>query len=238
MEVLLSGHSCCLAIVDLGVAATSQALKAAKKLRRINPNLNIVFVGLQALSDEEEARLHQYSDSIIIKAAQSEQRLLKNIERFLNAASQNLENPAAGNVKQQNGGGQRLAGRHILVVDDDARNLFVITAALERQGAKVNGVLSGKSALEFLQKQTVDLVFMDIMMPGMDGYQTITALRRNPAMAATPVVVLTAKSLAADREQALAAGADDYLAKPADFDVLVNMAAVWCANKRGAKNNP
>lgn len=238
MEVLLAGHSCCLAIVDLGIAATSQALKVAKKLRQINPNLNMVFVGLHSLSDEEDARLHQYSDSIIIKAAQSEQRLLKNIERFLNAASQNLENPVAGSVKEQNGDSQRLAGRHILVVDDDARNLFVITAALEKQGAKVSGVLSGKSALDFLQKQTVDLVFMDIMMPGMDGYQTIIALRRNPAMAAIPVVVLTAKSLPADRDQALAAGADDYLAKPADFDVLVNMAAVWCANKRGAKTNP
>ncbi len=236
MEVLLSGHACCLAIIDLGIAATSQALKVAKKLRQINPNLNMVFVGLQSLSDEEEARLHQYSDSIIIKAAQSEQRLLKNIERFLTAASQNLENPATASIKEQSNDSHHLAGRHILVVDDDARNLFVITAALEKQGAKVSGVLSGKSALEFLQKQTVDLVFMDIMMPGMDGYQTISALRRNPAMAATPVVVLTAKSLPADREQALAAGADDYLAKPADFDMLVNMAAVWCANKRGAKN--
>jgi signal transduction histidine kinase/CheY-like chemotaxis protein len=224
---LLSEHSCCLAIIDLDNQGTAQALEVAKRLRQINATLNFVFFGQQALTDEEEAKMHQYSDSIIIKAPQSEQRLLKNIERFLAKAS---DNSGSLHPKEHNDG-KRLVGQHILVVDDDARNLFVITAALEKEGAKVSGVLNGKRALEFLEKQTVDMVFMDIMMPEMDGYQTITALRKNPALAKIPVVVLTAKALSSDREKALAAGADDYLAKPADFDVLISMASIWCTSK-------
>jgi CheY-like chemotaxis protein len=232
LETLLSEHSCCLAIIDLNNQDTTLALDVAHRLRSCDAKLNFVFFGQQALTDEEEARMRQYSDSIIIKAAQSEQRLLKNIERFLAKASRNADSSGFTNPEQHESTGKRLAGRSILVVDDDARNLFVITAALEKEGAKVSGVLNGKRALEFLQKQTIDLVFMDIMMPEMDGYQTITALRQNPALAKIPIVVLTAKALSSDREKALAAGADDYLSKPADYDMLINMAMAWCTGKK------
>lgn len=226
LEALLSEHSCCLAIIDLNDQAVTQALAVAKRLRQTDTNLSIVFYGQQPLSDEDEALMHQYSDSIIIKAAQSEQRLLENIERFLVKASHSSDIPSA--VKNQD---KRLVGRHILIVDDDARNLFVITAALEKEGAKVSGVLNGKRAMEFLQNQTVDMIFLDIMMPEMDGYQTLTALRNNPAVAKIPVVVLTAKALSTDREKALADGADDYLAKPVDYEILVNKAMLWCAGR-------
>lgn len=234
IEALLSDHACSLAIIDLGEAALPQTLQLAKRLRQINPQLNMVFVGQKSLTDDDEAQLRHYSDSIIIKAAHSEQRLLKNIERFLiSKAPQNSQHEHPASLKQQ----RRLQGKHILLVDDDARNLFVITAALEKEGAKVDGVLSGKNALEFLQKQAVDLVFMDVMMPEMDGYQTLIALRNNPLIVKTPVVMLTAKSLVSDSEQALAAGADDYLTKPVDFDMLVNMAAVWCDHQHGVIGN-
>lgn len=230
-NALLASHRCCLAIIDLGAEPVAAALDVAKRLREIDAKLSFVFFGQHAISDEDDALMHQYSDSIIIKAPQSEQRLLKNIERFLAKASHTTDSPASIEIPKPSGTGQRLAGRHVLVVDDDARNLFVITAALEKEGAKVSGVLNGKRAVEFLEKQTVDMVFMDIMMPEMDGYQTITAIRSNPALAKIPVVVLTAKALSSDREKALAAGADDYLAKPADYDVLISMASVWCASK-------
>lgn len=227
---LLSEHSCCLAIIDLDGQAVSPALDVAKRLRNIDANLSIVFYGQQPLTDEDEAKMHQYSDSIIIKAAQSEQRLLKNIERFLAQASQSPADSSL-NVVEDKTGGKRLDGRHILVVDDDARNLFVITAALEKQGAKVTGVLSGKRAQEFLQKQSVAMIFLDIMMPEMDGYQTLTAIRNNPELAKIPVVALTAKALSTDREKILAAGADDYLAKPVNYDDLIDMATLWCAKQ-------
>ncbi len=226
METVLTDLPCCLAIIDLGDRDTTRALEVAKKLRHINPAMNFVFFGQQTLNDDDEAKMHQYSDSIIIKAQQSEQRLLKNIERFLNKASQIPESPSP-TYSQNN----RLAGRHILVVDDDARNLFVITAALEKEGAKVSGALNGKRAVEFLQNQTVDMIFMDIMMPEMDGYQTIATLRNNSRFAKIPIVALTAKALTADREKALASGADDYLAKPADYDMLIRMAMSWCTGK-------
>jgi CheY-like chemotaxis protein len=230
MKTLLAKQSCYLTVINLDDLGITQALSVAKSLREINANMNFVFLGQQAFSDEEEGLLRQYSDSIIIKAPQSEQRLLKNIERFLDKASHSSAESNFAIPKNQSSSG-RLLGRHILVVDDDARNLFVITAALEKEGAKVSGVLNGKRALEFLQQQTVDMVFMDIMMPEMDGYQTITNIRKNPDLVKIPVVVLTAKALSSDREKALAAGADDYLAKPADYDVLISMATVWCASK-------
>ena len=229
-ETLLSEQPCRLAIIDLDSHEVTQALGVAKKLRQINANMNFVFFGQQALSDEDEARMYPYSDSIIIKTPQSEQRLLKNIERFLAKTSLNSENKTPFSSQNHNNS-VRLLGRHILVVDDDARNLFVITAALEKEGAKVDGVLNGHRALEFLEKNSVDMVFMDIMMPEMDGYQTLTALRANPALTKIPVVALTAKALSPDREKALVFGADDYLAKPVDYEVLISMAVVWCAGK-------
>jgi CheY-like chemotaxis protein len=230
MKTLLARHSCYLSIINLDDLGVTQALSVAKNLREINASMNFVFLGQQALNDDEEGILRQYSDSIIIKAPQSEQRLLKNIERFLDKASHSSAESNFAISKNQSCS-DRLLGRHILVVDDDARNLFVITAALEKEGAKVSGVLNGKRALEFLQQQKVDMVFMDIMMPEMDGYQTITNIRKNPDLVKIPVVVLTAKALSSDREKALAAGADDYLAKPADYDVLIRMAIIWCASK-------
>lgn len=230
LKALLAEHPCRLAIIDLDSHAVTQALEIAKKLRQINANMNFVFFGQQALDDEDEARMYPYSDSIIIKTPQSEQRLLRNIERFLAKTTLSPENITTLN-SQNHKSGEKLVGRHILVVDDDARNLFVITAALEKEGAKVDGVLNGHRALEFLEKNSVDMVFMDIMMPEMDGYQTLTALRNNPVLAKIPVVALTAKALSTDKEKALVAGADDYLAKPVDYDVLIRMAVIWCASK-------
>ena len=113
----------------------------------------------------------------------------------------------------------------------DPRNLFVITAALEHDGASVRSAASGKQALALLAKAAVDLVITDIMMPEMDGYQTIAAIRGTPALANIPIVALTAKALPEDKKSVLAAGADDYLSKPVDYEVLVNMAALWCAKR-------
>jgi signal transduction histidine kinase/CheY-like chemotaxis protein len=228
LESLLSTQPCCLAIIDLEGQSVSQALEIAKRLRQIDTSLHFVFFGQQALSDEEEAQIYPYSDTIIIKTPQFEVRLLKNIERFLTQSQHHLDNSTTMKAKKPHLGDKRLQGKHILVVDDDARNLFAMTAVLEKEGVKVNGALNGKKALEFLQKQAVDMVFMDIMMPEMDGYQTIAALRSHPALAKIPVIVLTAKALSSDRQKALDAGADDYLAKPTDYEELINMAMVWC----------
>jgi signal transduction histidine kinase/DNA-binding response OmpR family regulator len=232
VELLAGGHFR-VAILDLGSDPASQATARAiaAKLRAAAPDLGLLFYGCSPLGDEADASLRQYSDSIIIKTPQSERRLQENIAHFLQKAPQRRRGHAAPS-ESAGSGKKRLAGRHILVVDDDPRNLFVIAAALEQQGAKVDSALNGRKALEILVTLKPDLVIMDIMMPEMDGYQTIEAMRANAQFAAIPIVALTAKALPSDREKALAAGADDYLAKPADYEVLVNMAAAWCEGRR------
>ncbi len=226
----LATTPCRLAIIDLG-ARVAVAREIAARLRRMAPGLAILFYGKTPLSDEEDAGLRQFSDSIIIKTPQAERRLQENIERFLKQTSLRRQGRTALSVPEGSGS-KRLSGRHVLVVDDDPRNLFVITAALEQHGATVENALNGHRALDLLATLRPDLVLMDIMMPEMDGYKTIAAMRADPRLAGVPILALTAKALPSDREQALAAGADDYLAKPADYEVLINMAAAWCEGRR------
>ena len=232
-EELLAGGDFRVAILDLGSDTASQVeVRAiAAKLRATAPDLGVLFYCSTPLGDEADASLRQFSDSIIIKTPQAERRLQENIAHFLQRAQQRRRGHTTA-AEPAGSGKKRLAGRHILVVDDDPRNLFVITAALEQNGAKVDNALNGRKALELMAMQPLDLVIMDIMMPEMDGYTTIEAMRADPRFAAIPVVALTAKALPCDREKALASGADDYLAKPADYDVLVSMAAAWCEGRR------
>ena len=222
---VLRQHTCRLAIIDLGEGPADRGLETAAALRADIPGIALVFYGKQAPSHEDEARLRRYSDSVIIQTPQSERRLLENIERFLSKVTREPDPPAAGANSQQ------LAGMQILVVDDDPRNLFVITAALERNGAKVSNAVNGQRALEFLEKNPADLVIMDIMMPEMDGYHAIAAIRKNPSLAGLPVLAVTAKALPADRAKILAAGADDYLSKPVDYAALIAAAAKWTAGR-------
>jgi CheY-like chemotaxis protein len=233
LQALLAATEFRFAIVDLGAdqASLAAAREAAHRLRALAPALGLMFYGNEPLGDEDDASLRQYSDSIIIKTPQAERRLQENIEHFLQQAPQRRAGQTALPAPAGSGS-KRLAGRHILVVDDDPRNLFVITAALEQHGAKVDNALNGRRALELLATVKPDLVVMDIMMPELDGYRTIEAMRADARLATIPVLALTAKALPSDREKALAAGADDYLAKPADYDVLINMAAAWCEGRK------
>ncbi|POA99322.1 hypothetical protein C2134_07030 [Chromobacterium sinusclupearum] len=225
---LLRESRCRLAIIDLGAAPVAASLDVAAALREADPAISLVFYASQSPDDEDEAELRAYSDCIIVKTPQAGQRLLENVERFLRDVPRQqaaLKAPPAAT------GSRLLEGRSILVVDDDPRNLFVVTAALERHGAKLSSAVNGRRALEFLEQQRPDLVLMDIMMPEMDGYQAIAAIRANPAWVDLPVVAITAKALPAEREKILATGADDYLSKPVDYDVLVAKAAQWCEGR-------
>ncbi|OHX20772.1 response regulator [Chromobacterium sphagni] len=226
---LLRQEPCQLAIVDLGADPVADALAIAAALREADPAISLVFYAGSHPSDEEEAALRAYSDCVIVKTPQAGQRLMENVERFLQDVPRQH---AALKTPPASGDGKLLSGRQILVVDDDPRNLFVITAALERHGAKLFSAVNGRRALEFLPQQKVDLVLMDIMMPEMDGYQAIAAIRADPALAGIPVVAITAKALPAEREKILATGADDYLSKPVDYDVLVARVAQWCGGRK------
>lgn len=230
-EILSKGVK--LAIIDLGIEEVHLAFahKIASIIHKIDSQLTMIFYSSKPLSEDINASLRQYSDIIIIKTPLSEHRLKENIEKFLKQVPKR-SNGHIVSPSPVGSGSKRLSGRSILVVDDDPRNLFVITAALEKHGANVNEALNGRRALEKMAYGQPDLVIMDIMMPEMDGHETIKAMRADPRFINIPVIALTAKASPVDREKALFVGADDYLAKPADYNVLINMAAAWSKGRR------
>jgi CheY-like chemotaxis protein len=121
-----------------------------------------------------------------------------------------------------------LAGKKVVLVDDDIRNIFALTSVLERHGMEVLSVENGKDALELLQKAPhVDVVLMDIMLPEMDGYETTRRIREVPRFRKLPIIALTAKAMKGDREKCIEAGASDYIAKPVDPDQLLSLLRVW-----------
>jgi len=228
----LKSNDCALVIVDLGGRGIDDAVDNCQKLHQQAPRLPILLYGQQSLKEEDEEQLRLYSDNIILKTAHAEQRMLENIERFLSEMPTERQRESLSSFPtKESEAGRKLIDRHILVVDDDPRNLFVITSALEQQGAKVDNATNGVKALKYLAENSVDLVFMDIMMPEMDGFEAIRQIKKNPVLKQLPVIALTAKALRSDKEKAMSAGADDYLVKPVDYEVLINMASAWCENR-------
>jgi CheY-like chemotaxis protein len=121
-----------------------------------------------------------------------------------------------------------LLGKRILIVDDDVRNVFALTSALEQYGIEVVYADNGEAGLQALDRDAgIDLVLMDVMMPGMDGYTAMREIRRVPAYRDLPVIALTAKAMPGDRENSLAAGASDYVTKPVDIDHLLSRLRTW-----------
>ncbi|RRH87318.1 response regulator [Variovorax beijingensis] len=187
----------------------------------------IVYTG-RNLTRGEEAELQRYSRSIIIKGARSPERLLDEVTLFLHKVEAELSSERQGMLKAARGRDRIFEGRTILLVDDDVRNLFALTSALEQRGAAVEIGRNGREALQKLdQAREIDLVLMDVMMPDMDGLEATRRLRADPRFEKLPVIAITAKAMKDDREQCLAAGASDYLAKPVDLERLFSLLRVW-----------
>lgn len=187
----------------------------------------IVYTG-RNLTRDEEAELLRYSRSIIIKGARSPERLLDEVTLFLHKVEADLSTERQTMLKTARGRDRALEGRRILLVDDDVRNIFALTSALEQRGATVEIGRNGREALEKLdQVPDIDLVLMDVMMPEMDGLEATRRLRQDARFAKLPVIAVTAKAMKDDQEQCLAAGASDYLAKPVDLDRLFSLLRVW-----------
>jgi CheY-like chemotaxis protein len=181
----------------------------------------IVYTGKE-LTAKEEVRLRELTESILLKDARSLDRLREEIAPFLHriAAERPRFTPKAPPSPNAEAG--RLAGKKILVVDDDVRNLFALMSMLERFQAQVLRAESGQEALRTLEQHPdVDVVLMDIMMPGMDGYETTRSIRRQDHFQYLPIIALTAKAMKGDREKCLEAGASDYLAKPVSSEQLL-----------------
>jgi CheY-like chemotaxis protein/CHASE3 domain sensor protein len=188
----------------------------------------IVYTG-RNLTRDEEAELMRYSRSIIIKGARSPERLLDEVTLFLHRVENQLSAERQKMLRTARNRDKAFEGRRILVVDDDMRNIFALTSALEHKGADVEVARNGLEALDKLRKagDGVDLVLMDIMMPEMDGYTAMREIRKNPAWAKLPVIAVTAKAMKEDQEKALASGANDYLAKPIELERLFSLMRVW-----------
>jgi CheY-like chemotaxis protein len=190
----------------------------------------IVYTG-RSLSREEEQKLLRFSDSIILKGARSPERLLDEVTLFLHQVESRLPAEKQRMLQQVRDRDELLDGRRILVVEDDVRNVFALTSLLEPRGVDLTVARNGLEALAALERQPADapfdLVLMDIMMPEMDGLTAMREIRKRPHWHRVPIIALTAKAMKDDREQCMAAGANDYIAKPLDVDRLLSLVRVW-----------
>jgi HAMP domain-containing protein/CheY-like chemotaxis protein/signal transduction histidine kinase len=187
----------------------------------------VVFTGRE-LSAEEDAQLHTMARSIVVKGVESPERLLDETALFLHRVVTDLPAEKQRMLERLNSSDDDLVGRTALLVDDDARNIFALSSVLERRGMRVLTATTGKEAVGFVES-TPDLaiVLMDIMMPEMDGYQTMEAIRQKPEFRRLPIIALTAKAMKGDREKCLEAGASDYLAKPVNTEQLLSALRMW-----------
>ncbi|UII68886.1 response regulator [Pseudomonas sp. HN11] len=187
----------------------------------------IVYTG-RNLTRDEENELRKYSRSIIIKGARSPERLLDEVTLFLHKVESQLSHDRQKMLKTARSRDKVFEGRKILLVDDDVRNIFALTSALEHKGAVVVIGRNGREAIDKLNEvEDVDLVLMDVMMPEMDGYEATALIRQDPRWKKLPIIAVTAKAMKDDQERCLAAGSNDYLAKPIDLDRLFSLIRVW-----------
>jgi CheY-like chemotaxis protein len=187
----------------------------------------VVFTGRE-LSAEEDAQLHTMARSIVVKGGESPERLLDETALFLHRVVTDLPAEKQRMLERLNSSDEDLVGRTVLLVDDDARNIFALSSVLERRGMRVLTATTGSEAIELIDStRDLAIVLMDIMMPEMDGYQTIEAIRAKPALRRLPIVALTAKAMKGDREKCLEAGASDYLAKPVNTEQLLSALRMW-----------
>jgi len=198
---------------------------------RDNPTLSdlpvVVFTGRE-LSSEEDAHLHTLARSVVVKGVESPERLLDETALFLHRVVADLPVEKQKLLERLHRSDDALVGKKVLVVDDDVRNIFALSSVLERRGMIVLTAGTGKQAIEMLESTPdVAIVLMDIMMPEMDGYETMQVIRQKSTLRRLPIISLTAKAMKGDREKCLEAGASEYLAKPVNTDQLLSALRMW-----------
>jgi HAMP domain-containing protein/CheY-like chemotaxis protein/signal transduction histidine kinase len=187
----------------------------------------IVFTGRE-LSPEEDAQLHTMARSVVVKGVESPERLLDETALFLHRVFADMPSDKQRMLERLHSSDENLVAQKVLLVDDDARNIFALSSVLERRGMQVLTATTGREAIALLEETPgVAIVLMDIMMPEMDGYETMQVMRGNPDFRRLPIIALTAKAMKGDREKCLAAGASDYLAKPVNTEQLLSALRSW-----------
>ncbi|QSX75908.1 HAMP domain-containing protein [Lysobacter arenosi] len=228
LEALGNGQYDC-AVLDLRLPDMSgfDLLDRIHNDERLRQMPIVVFTG-KDLSAEEDDRLRRVAKSVVLKGVESPERLLDETALFLHRVIDNLPPAKQRMVRSLHESDEALRGKNVLVVDDDIRNIFALSSVLERHGMSVATASNGREAIARVgEGAELDLVLMDIMMPGLDGYDTMRAIRAQPDRRTLPIIALTAKAMKGDREKCLEAGASDYLAKPVVTDQLLGVLRQW-----------
>ncbi|HUC49750.1 MAG TPA: HAMP domain-containing protein [Xanthobacteraceae bacterium] len=225
----LQTQACDCVVLDLRLPDMSgfEVLEHMRSDQRLADIPVVVFTGRE-LSAEEDARLHTMARSIVVKGVESPERLLNETALFLHRVITDLPAEKQTMLQRLNSSDEDLVGRTALLVDDDPRNIFALSSALERRGMNVLTATTGAEAIALIKETpALAIVLMDIMMPEMDGYQTIEQIRQNKMYRRLPIIALTAKAMKGDREKCLLAGASDYLAKPVNTEQLLSALRMW-----------
>ncbi len=228
LNVLRTGRFDCI-VLDLGLPDMTgfeliEQIKQDEKLAKLPI---IIYTG-QELTRTEETELKRMADTIIIKDVRSPERLLDETALFLHRVQDNLPQPKQKILEKLHQKDPVLAGKKVLIVDDDVRNIFALTSMLERHQMVIEYAENGRDGLAVLQNTPdFDVVLMDVMMPEMDGYETTRAIRQMSQFATLPIIALTAKAMKGDREKCIEAGASDYITKPVEPEQLLSLLRVW-----------
>jgi signal transduction histidine kinase/CheY-like chemotaxis protein len=225
-RILGSTHCDCV-IVDLMLPGTS-GFEVIEHIRAEFPQMPIIVYTGKNISADEEAQLSRLTQTIIVKDVRSPERLYDQVALWLHRKVSELPQAGRETVQRLNDPNTLLAGKRVLIVDDDVRNIFAMTSLLERHHMDVMSAEQGETALQLLKSGSAfDIVLMDIMMPEMDGYEVMKAIRGMFGFQELPIIALTAKAMKGDREKCIDAGASDYISKPVDTDRLLTMLRTW-----------
>jgi CheY-like chemotaxis protein/HAMP domain-containing protein len=229
LEALARQHYDCM-VLDLGLKGSIDGFKLLETVKA-DPSMRdipiIIYTG-RDVTPADETRLRKLTETIIVKDVKSPERLLDETALFLHRVEKKLPDAKRRMLERLHNADAVFAGRRVLIVDDDVRNVFSLTSVLEDHGMVVDFVENGRDAIKKLGEKTdYDLVLMDIMMPEMDGFETTRAIRSEDRFKTLPIIALTAKAMKGDRERCIAAGASDYITKPVDTEQLLSLMRVW-----------
>ncbi|MBD2777470.1 response regulator [Iningainema tapete] len=216
-------------VLDLGLPDMNgfELIEQIKQLPH-GETLPIIVYTARELTRVEDTRLQRIAETVIVKDVRSPERLLNETALFLHRVQANLPAPKRQMLEQLHSCDPTLAGKKVLIVDDDVRNIFALTSILERYQIQVMYAENGKDGIDVLHSTPdINLILMDVMMPEMDGYETTRRIRQTPQFKSLPIIALTAKAMQGDREKCIEAGASDYITKPVDNDQLLSLLRVW-----------